>query len=71
MSKYLITSLLVVGLAGPALAGDEVTFQHVDRLSVGNYGHPDPCWSLRLRRHINRYWWWRFEDCLRYYNYNN
>ena len=71
MSKYLITSLLVVGLAGPAFAGDEVTFQHVDRLSVGNYGHPDPCWSLRLRRHINRYWWWRFEDCLRYYNYNN
>ena len=34
-------------------------------------GHPDPCWSLRVQRHRNSYSWWRFEDCIAHYNYNN
>jgi hypothetical protein len=34
-------------------------------------GHPDPCWPLRIQKMAHpqsQYWWWRFEDCLAYYN---
>ena len=73
MNKYLLVSLLIVGLASPAFAARRVAARSPDqlgRLSVG-YGHPDPCWSLRLQRHRSNSSWWRFEDCLAYYNYEN
>ncbi|MGO8842371.1 MAG: hypothetical protein ACLQF1_14945 [Methyloceanibacter sp.] len=51
---------------------DNHYFRHRHIVGVSeDYGHPDPCWSLRLQRHRNAYWWWSFEDCLAYYNYNN
>jgi hypothetical protein len=34
-------------------------------------GHPDPCWPIRIQKLAHpksQYWWWRFEDCIAYYN---
>jgi hypothetical protein len=71
MNRYLLTSLLILGLASPAFAAYQLPAQ--SRLSVGSYGHPDPCWSLRIKRMETRDPYWRslFEGCLARYNYNN
>ncbi len=69
MNKYLMTSLLIIGLASPALAADHKTAQ-THLAYVGN-GHPDPCWSLQLQRHRNAQAWSRFESCIARHNYNN
>jgi hypothetical protein len=65
MNKYLLASLLVVWLAGPAFAAYQMPPQ--SRIFVGtNGGHPDPCWSLRIQMMVDRDPYWRdlFEGCL-------
>jgi hypothetical protein len=41
MNKYLVASLLIIGLASPAFAADEKTAQ--THLVYAGNGHPDPC----------------------------
>ena len=42
-------------------------------VSVEDYNHPDPCWSLRRQYMTTRSSdsWWRFQNCLAQHNYNN
>jgi hypothetical protein len=50
MTKCLLASLLVVWLANPAFAAYGMTAQSPGNVCAG-YGHPNPCWCLRLQRH--------------------
>jgi hypothetical protein len=74
--------LLTPLMLGPAMANaPDVTVgnyhlrhgQFVAGLSVGDYGHPDPCWSLRVQTMttFSPDAQDRFEGCLAHYNYNN
>jgi hypothetical protein len=66
MMKYLVAGIMLIGLASlPAFAADEA------HLTYEANGHPDPCWSLRLKRHRSSADWARFESCLARHNYNN
>jgi len=67
MTRYLIASLLVVGLTIPAFAAKPSE----NHLAYSSAGHPDPCWSLRLQRHRSSAAESRFEACLARYNYND
>jgi hypothetical protein len=87
MKKLFLAVALVVALAaphmlGPAMAaiapdlnGGNHHFRHgqfVGGVSVGDYGHPDPCWSLRIQTMttLSPDAQARFEGCLDHYNYN-
>jgi hypothetical protein len=75
LAGSMLLALLILGPATASYAPD-LGNQHfprgrlVDRLA--DYGHPDPCWSLRIRT-MNTFSpdaQSRFESCLADYNYN-
>jgi hypothetical protein len=72
-ASAIIGIALMLGLSQTADAhGYEIRYRHAGAAWVPDQGgHPDPCWPLRIQKLAHpqsQYWWWRFEDCIAYYN---
>jgi hypothetical protein len=65
--------LLALPMPGLAQVANALELQNSGDVSTGDYGHPDPCWSLRLQmmRTGDANSRDRFEGCLASYNNSN
>ena len=78
LASSLLLALLISAplISGPSQTADVHGYHfrhHYQRGGVklpDQGGHPDPCWPLRIQEMVTHssYWWWRFEECLDYYN---
>jgi len=73
LAGSLLLALLILGPSQPPGAHRYRFHHHYPGSGVNlpdQGGHPDPCWPLRMQEMVTHssYWWWRFEECLDYYN---